>query len=217
LFTGLIEEIGKIKEIGKNEGKSFVVVECKRCSAEANEGDSICVNGLCLSVNVKTKNSLLFNVSPETVTRSTFSLWHVGLSVNIEQALTPSSRMGGHFVQGHVDCISEVSDITKKGGFQTIKFRLPNEISSYIVEKGPIAVDGISLTVASCKSDFFETAVIPETIKRSNIREFKKGTKVNLEADLLAKYIEKILHKDSSEDGKQVFYSEENLKKIGFI
>lgn len=217
MFTGLIQETGIIKEISKNPGRAFVVIQSKAISEEAQNGDSICINGICLTVSEKKKNSLLFNVSPETVDRTTFSLWKNNIHVNLEQALTLSSHIGGHFVQGHVDCTSEVLDITKNGGFRSLRISLPASIFSFIVEKGPIAVDGISLTVAACNDESFEIAVIPETVERSNIKSFKKGTKVNLEADLLAKYIEKIMNKENAEARKSNFYSPENLNKIGFI
>ena len=217
MFTGIIEESGKIVDIDKNRGKAFVEILCLKCLKESVDGDSISVNGVCMTITEKRKTSLLFDASRETVERSTFNSWSKGLSVNLEQALKADSKLGGHFVQGHVDCVSTIIDIEKQGSFRKIKIEMPAIISAYIVEKGPIAVDGISLTTAACNDNFFEVVVIPETIKRSNISQYEKGTKVNLEADLFAKYVEKVLSKQTDGIQQKNFYSVDNLKKIGFI
>lgn len=216
MFTGLIEETGKIIEIEKKQGQAYVRIQCEKTFDEACIGHSISVNGICLTVKEKHNKSLLFDVSPETFSRTTFDLWKSGLIANLEQSLTPSSRIGGHFVQGHVDCQTGVLEIKNEGSFQRIVFKLPRNIASYIVEKGPVAVDGISLTVASCDLHKFEVTVIPETIRRTNIRTYRPGTRVNIEVDLLAKYIEKIANKEKNENHKD-FYSEENLRKLGYI
>jgi riboflavin synthase len=216
LFTGLIEETGKIIEIGKKSGQAYIRIQCEKTFDQASIGHSISVNGICLTVKEKHNKSLIFDVSPETISRSTFDLWKSGLIVNLEQSLMPNSPLGGHFVQGHVDCLTNVLEIKNEGSFQRIAFKLPKNVSAYIVEKGPVAVDGMSLTVASCNDHSFEVAVIPETIRRTNIKTYKPGTMVNIEADLLAKYIEKILNKEKSEKNKG-FYSEEKLKKLGYI
>lgn len=216
MFTGLIEETGKIIEIGKNPGRASVRIQCNKTFDEASIGHSISVNGICLTVKKKHNKCLLFDVSPETSSRTTFNLWKSGLIVNLEQSLTPSSHIGGHFVQGHVDCMTEILDIKKEGSFQRVIFKLPKNVSEFIVEKGPVAVDGMSLTVASCNNSSFEAAVIPETIQRTNIHTYRTGIMVNIEADLLAKYIEKITDKKTGENRKD-FYSEENLKKLGYV
>jgi riboflavin synthase len=216
LFTGLIEETGKVIEIEKKPGRASVSIQCQKTFDEACIGHSVSVNGICLTVKEKHNKSLLFDVSPETSSRTTFDLWKSGLIVNLEQSLKPSSHIGGHFVQGHVDCLTEILELKKEGNFQKIIFKLPKNISTFIVEKGPVAVDGISLTIVSCSDLSFEVAVIPETIRRTNIHTYKIGTMVNIEADLLAKYIQKITDKKTGENRKD-FYSEENLKKLGFI
>jgi riboflavin synthase len=216
LFTGLIEETGKIIEIDKKPGQAYVRIQCEKIFSETLIGHSISVNGICLTVKEKHNKSLLFDVSSETSSRTTFDLWKSGLIVNLEQSLTPISRIGGHFVQGHVDCLTGVLDIINEGSFQRIVFKLPENVSAFIVEKGPVAVDGTSLTVASCNNRSFEAAVIPETIRRTNIHTYRTGIMVNIEADLLAKYIEKIAYKRKDKNQND-FYSEENLKKLGYV
>lgn len=157
------------------------------------DGDSIAVNGVCLTALKVKKKSFTADVSQETLNRSTLGVLKVGSIVNLERAVTPSTRLGGHIVQGHVDAAGEFLGATQNGDFWTVKIGYPKEIAPYLVFKGSVSVEGISLTVANLTDEAFEIAVIPKTWEQTNLHALQPGDKVNLEADITAKYIERIM------------------------
>jgi len=195
MFTGLIERIGKIARLEPlGDGKIFLIDPGK--GFEVSAGDSVALDGACFTVTEKSGNSFRVEVSSESLSRTTFKKKKAGARVNLERSLRLSDRLAGHFVLGHIDGIGKIKKLSKKGGFQEMEIEAPRELEKYLVEKGSIAVDGISLTINRVSGPVFSIMLIPETLKRTTIGEKKVGTEVNLEADLLGKYVEKFIGKD---------------------
>lgn len=201
MFTGIIEELGKIHSLEKRGDGAKIRISAKIVTKESNEGDSIAVNGVCLTALEITKNSFSADVSQETLNRSTLGSLQVGSSVNLERAVTPSTRLGGHIVQGHVDARGKFSGATQNGDFWTVRISYSKEIGQYLVYKGSISVEGISLTIANLTDDYFEIAVIPKTWQLTNLSTLKNGDAVNLEADVIAKYVERIMFYGKKKEG----------------
>ena len=192
MFTGLVEEVGKVKSIQK--GGAFLEVECSKILEDAKEGDSIAVNGVCLTVVKLSKSSVSFDVSQETLKRSNLSKLRPGSLVNLERALKVGERLGGHILQGHVDAVIKLTSIKREGkGFITFSFELPSTFKVFVVEKGSVGIDGISLTVASIKSNAFSVAVIPHTYENTNLKTRKVGDLVNVEFDIIGKYVKNMV------------------------
>lgn len=195
MFTGLIESIGEIEfSRAVATGRSIGVAIDFADSIEL--GESIAVDGVCLTAVSRTTRGFTADVSAESLKRSTLSGLRKGSKVNLERALKANSRLGGHFVQGHVDCVSQILEMTRRSDFAGIRIALPREFSQFVVEKGSIAVSGVSLTIAEAGKSDFEVAVIPETLKRTTLGNLKTGSPVNLEFDILAKYVQKQIGKD---------------------
>ena len=201
MFTGIIEELGKIQSLEKRGDGAKIRISAKIVTKETNEGDSIAVNGVCLTALEISGNSFSADVSQETLNRSTLESLQVGSSVNLERAVTPSTRLGGHIVQGHVDARGNFSGATQNGDFWTVRISYPKEIGQYLVYKGSISVEGISLTIANLTDEYFEIAVIPKTWALTNLSTLKNGDSVNLEADVIAKYVERIMLYGKKESG----------------
>ena len=162
-------------------------------TADIRNGDSIAVNGVCLTAVDATANSFGADLSQETLDRSTLGALRTGSRVNLERAVTPSTRLGGHIVQGHVDGRGEFISADESGDFWTVRIGFPDEISRYLVYKGSIAVEGISLTIAALGETYFDVAIIPKTWELTNLSTLKPGDAVNLEADVIAKYVERMM------------------------
>jgi len=193
VFTGIIEELGRIASLEKLEQGMRLNIACSTVVEDTNEGDSIAVNGVCLTaLNVMTA-SFSADVSPETLNRSTLGSLSADSPVNLERAVTPATRLGGHIVQGHVDARGMFLEAVNEGDFWTFRIGFPAEVARYIVEKGSIAVEGISLTVANLYDDSFDVAIIPKTWSLTNLSSLKPGAQVNLEVDIIAKYVERIM------------------------
>ena len=160
---------------------------------ETNEGDSIAVNGVCLTALAIKPNSFDADVSRETLDRSTLGNLKVGSPVNLERAVTPSTRLGGHIVQGHVDGRGKFISAVESGDFWTVRIGFPREIAQYLVYKGSVSVEGISLTIAALADDYFDIAVIPKTWEMTNLSCLAPGDEVNVEADVIAKYVERMM------------------------
>ena len=191
MFTGLIEEVGRvIAAPGSKEPKRLQVVAA-RIAAEAEVGASVAVNGCCLTVASRRENELIFDLLQETLERTNLRALAQGSFVNLEQALRADARVGGHFVQGHVDCAVQIVGLLEQGTDLRMEVALPGEFAQYVVEKGSIAVDGISLTVAKVRPNSFEVWIIPHTRSQTNLASIRQGSLVNLEFDLLAKYVER--------------------------
>ncbi|MEW6130277.1 MAG: riboflavin synthase [Acidobacteriota bacterium] len=193
IFTGLIMEVGRVRRIERRASGAYLVIECRKVLQGTQIGDSITVNGVDLTVTTMTDNQFTADASLETLTRSTLGDLRVGSRVNLERALGVGERLGGHMVQGHVDGTASLISATPEGNAYRLRFGAPKVLMRYIAMKGSICVDGISLTVAGLGSDWFEVAVIPHTWRETTLAELKPGDRVNLEVDVLAKYVERLL------------------------
>jgi len=217
LFTGIIEEAGVIRAMRRSSAGAALIVEAGRLAPELKPGDSIAVNGVCLTVVESKGRDFSSDLSAETLRRSSFGQGREGMIVNLERSLAVGDRLGGHIVQGHVDGIGRlISAIPSGEGFE-MEFSLPTELDRYLVIKGSVAVDGISLTVASMKPGAFVVAVIPHTYRSTNMQHLKKGDIVNLEADILAKYIERFFQLSQPEERNlKAKLTVESLKEQGY-
>ena len=193
MFTGIIEELGNVRAIERRGEDARIVIGARTVTEGSCEGDSIAVNGVCLTALDLKPDSFAADVSRETLQRSTLGSLKSGSPVNLERAVTQATRLGGHIVQGHVDARGSFLGTEDHGESRTMRFAYPQEIARYIVLKGSITVEGISLTVANLTDDYFEIAVIPKTWEVTNFQHLKPGNEVNLEVDIIAKYVERIL------------------------
>lgn len=213
MFTGIIEELGKIQTLEKRADGARIKISAKIVVRDSHEGDSIAVSGVCLTALEIKPGSFAADVSRETLNRSTLGNLRIGSVVNLERAATTSTRLGGHLVQGHVDARGKFNGAVQNGDFWTVRIGFPREIGQYFVYKGSVAVEGISLTIADLKEDYFEIAVIPKTWELTNLSALKPGDEVNLEADVIAKYVERImLYREQKAEGVTM----EKLKNLGF-
>jgi riboflavin synthase len=193
MFTGIIEELGRVRSLERRGEGARLVIEASTVTTDAQEGDSIAVNGVCLTAIDVKSDSFSADGSRETLERSTLANLRAGSRVNLERAVTPATRLGGHIVQGHVDARGSYLNAAEQGGSWTVRVAYPPEMARYLVYKGSVAVEGISLTVAALADDYFEIAVIPKTWAVTNLSHLKPNDAVNLEADIIAKYVERIL------------------------
>lgn len=216
MFTGIIEELGQIAALDRHAEGARIRIAARIVTKDTNEGDSIAVNGVCLTALDIKPDGFTADVSQETLDKSTLGRLQNGTRVNLERAVTPTTRLGGHIVQGHVDSRGKFVSATSSGDFWTVRVAFPREIGQYLVYKGSISVEGISLTIAELGADFFEIAVIPKTWELTNLSTLKPGDGVNLEADVIAKYVERILLYGSKERGEKSI-TMEKLSKLGFV
>lgn len=193
MFTGIIEEIGIIKDFSKNGTDAVVTVDCSKVLEDTKIGDSIAIDGVCQTVTKLSANSFSAQVSDETLNITTFSNLKSRQKVNLERALILSSRLGGHIVSGHIDGLGKVKNIQKLSEFYSLKIEVEKSLSKYIVKKGSVTINGISLTIADIVSNEFSIAVIPHTFENTNLKDLKINGFVNIEVDILAKYVEKFL------------------------
>ena len=207
MFTGIIEDIGKVTDITSSQ------IQIETCLDDIKTGDSIAVNGVCLTVTKISKKNLSFDYSPTTSDITNISLLKKNSLVNLERALTLQTRLGGHIVSGHIDTSTTSVDIKKNGNFYFISFAVNEIIKKYVVKKGFIAIDGISLTVAENNEQSFSVTMIPETFNKTIFHTRKTGDIVNIEIDVFAKYTEKLFNK--SNDKKEITMN--LLKENGFI
>lgn len=216
MFTGIVEELGKIHSLKKRSDGARIKVSAKIVTKDSQEGDSIAVNGVCLTALEVKNNSFAADISQETLNRSTLGNLKTGSGVNLERAVTPSTRLGGHIVQGHVDARGEFISAEQNGDFWMVRIGFPTKIEQYLVYKGSVSVEGISLTIANLAENYFEIAVIPKTWELTNLSTLKSGDAVNLEVDVIAKYVERIMFYGKTE-GKPESITTEKLKKLGFV
>jgi riboflavin synthase len=193
MFTGIIEELGQVRSMEQRGENARLVIEARLVTEDIHEGDSIAVNGVCLTALDVNEGSFAADVSRETLDRSTLGRLAPGAPVNLERSVTPVTRLGGHLVQGHVDARGKFLSATDLGGSWTVRIAYPPEIARYLVFKGSVAVEGISLTIAALADDYFEIAIIPKTWEVTNFSHLRAGDEVNLEADVIAKYVERLL------------------------
>ena len=213
MFTGIIEEIGTVENLGQGGGGYQLRVRAHTVTEDAKLGDSIAVNGVCLTVTTFDANGFTVGLSPETLRRTNLGEMKPGGRVNLERALRPSDRMGGHYVQGHVDGVGVVAERRREGDSLLMRVRVPEEISQYVVEKGFIAVDGVSLTVTGCGTDWFSVALIAFTQGAVTLAEKGVGDRVNLEVDIIGKYVQSFLARRGAQRG----ITAELLAEEGFL
>ena len=213
MFTGLIEEKGKITQASPSAGGLRLTVDAPVVSGDIKLGDSVAVNGVCLTAVEIAPPKLTFDVVRETVERSTLKNLRPGNSVNLERPLRVGDRLGGHMVLGHVDGIGTIREIRKSGCETLLRFEAQPEVMQYIVEKGSIAVDGISLTVADLGPSWFTVAVIPHTLAITTLGEDAVGSAVNLETDIIGKYVYKYVNKAGGSDQRLL----NKLSESGFL
>ena len=196
MFTGIIQTIGNISKIDSNGPDSRIVFKAGRMKLDDVEiGDSISVNGVCLSITEKMKDSFSSDLSSETLSLTTFIEMRANSKVNLEKAMSFSSRVNGHLIAGHVDGVGVIKEMKNDGRSILILIEFPEELDKYISKKGSIAVDGVSLTINGTKENTFSINIIPHTLSGSIISEYNIGTKVNIEVDLIARYLEKLVVK----------------------
>lgn len=192
MFTGLVEEVGRVSSIGRGE-MLRLSISAGRVSEGVRAGESVCVNGACLTAGEVDGGTLTFLAMPETLRRTALGGLAVGSPVNLERALSAGSRFGGHIVQGHVDGVGEVLGVRPEGEAEIWEFGAPEAVLRYCVQKGSICVDGISLTIVSVGEGTFTVSILPQTRANTNLALLGAGSRVNLEADMIGKYVERLL------------------------
>jgi riboflavin synthase len=216
MFSGIIEELGRVRSLERRGEGVRMTVEARAVTEGTREGDSVAVNGVCLTALDVRADSFAADGSRETLQRSTLGALRAGSVVNLERAVTPSTRLGGHIVQGHVDARGRFLSADEHGGSWTVRIGYPPELARYLVFKGSVAVEGISLTVAALAEDHFEVAVIPKTWAVTNLSSLRSGDAVNLEADIIAKYVERILSVGRAQGESTPALTVEKLAELGY-
>lgn len=216
MFTGLVEEIGQILEIKNGENSSRITISSRKVLEEVKLGDSIAVNGACLTVTSFAGNSFTVDVMAETLRKSNLKLLRRNSNVNLERAVKVGERLGGHIVTGHIDGIGRVKDIKKEDIATWLVIKPPLELLKYMVSKGSVALDGVSLTIAEVHEDCISVSLIPHT-KAQTILQYKSaGDEINVECDLIGKYIENLILRKETEPVKNSSITEQLLKENGF-
>jgi len=218
MFTGLVQGLGKVKDIHRiREDMSLTIVPLFDIS-DCRVGESISVDGVCLTITGKQGKALTVDVSAETMSRSTLSQLSAGDEVNLERALRLSDRLGGHLVSGHVDGVGKILIKEQKERSWLFRIGIDRALGKYTIEKGSIALDGISLTINDCQDTYFEVNIIPQTARETTILRKKVGDLVNVETDMIGKYVEKFLkrEKGAPKEGVSSIINEDMLKKYGF-
>jgi len=196
VFTGIIEELGRVGSIESRGAGARLKIACHTVLEDMTEGASIAVNGVCLTALELRPDSFSADLAPETLSRSNLGALHVGSPVNLERPLLPSGRLSGHIVQGHVDGTGEFLSLEPLGDDNWwLRIRVPPELDPYLVFKGSIAIDGISLTIAALEGDLLSVTIIPHTYRKTTLAGYRPGDRVNLECDVLAKHVEKLVRK----------------------
>lgn len=219
MFTGIIESVGRVQQITPRSGDvRLTIATAKLNLADVKLGDSIATNGICLTVVELTGQGFVADVSNETLRRTCLKTWKVGTAVNLEKALMPTSRLGGHIVSGHVDGLGEIISFKQDARSLQYQVRAPDDLAKYISEKGSITVDGISLTVNAIDGATFSLNIVPHTVQETNVGEWQTGSVVNLEVDLLARYLERLVMGDkAAQPTAKADISLEFLAQNGFL
>jgi riboflavin synthase len=213
MFTGIIEELGTVAAVETRAAGSRLTVRCSTVMEDMREGASIAVNGVCLTAVNLRPDSFAADLAPETLRRSNLGDLRVGSRVNLERPLSPSGRLSGHIVQGHVDGTGEFVSLDALGDENWwLRIRVPPELDAFLVYKGSIAIDGISLTVAALEADLLSVTIIPHTYRNTTLAGYRPGARLNLECDILAKHVEKLLRKLETKGTLTV----ENLRENGY-
>lgn len=216
MFTGIIEGTGRVKSAKQQSEGVQIEVEAHFDLERSNVGESIAVNGCCLTITSRLGTSFWADVSAETIQKTTLGDLKEGAAVNLERPLKMGERLSGHLVQGHVDGIGVVKAVREVGEANEFQIKAPSHLSRYLVEKGSIAVDGVSLTINQVEKETFSVMIIPHTRMKTTFQELGLGSQVNLEVDIIGKYVAKLTHLDSEEYQKGTQITQEFLKKHGF-
>lgn len=217
MFTGIVEEIGTITHIKNGVKSSKLIINCNKVLETTEIGDSICTNGVCLTVTNINKGTFEADVMSETIRKSNLNTLKIGSKVNLERALSLSTRLGGHLVSGHIDGTGYIKDLKKEDTAIWITIKTSVDILRYIVYKGSITIDGISLTIAYVDNDVFKVSIIPHTLQQTILSSKNIGDSVNLECDMIGKYVEKLLGISNSDKQQSNNINETFLKENGFI
>ena len=216
MFTGLILEMGEITSLKRRSGGAVLTLKADKTASSAGPGDSIAVNGVCLTVIARTGGEISFDLSDETLRATNLGGLQPGGRINLESSLTPASKMGGHFVTGHVDSAGRIRSREMSGDMLKFEIEAPPEIMRFLVRKGSVAVDGISLTVVDILKDGFTLIIIPHTAKLTTLGFKGPGDTVNIETDILGKYVAKFLNREEDKSNKDARFME-SLVKGGYI
>ena len=213
LFTGIVEEVGRVIYLNRNDSGNKMKIEAKKTLLGLKIGDSVAVNGVCLTVVQIEDRAFTVDVMNETIKRSSMKLLHVGSVVNLERAMAAGGRFDGHIVTGHIDGIGTISEKKNDGIAVWYTIKTSNDILKYIVKKGSVCLDGVSLTVAEIDDKSFKVSIIPHTLTETTLNNFDVGMIVNIENDIISKYVEKFLNIDS----KKQSLTKEKLAEFGFL
>jgi riboflavin synthase len=210
MFTGIIQEVGKIKKIEKSSLGLTIFIESKKVIENKKIGDSIAVNGTCLTIVGINGNSASFNVIEETLSKTNLKNLEIDSEVNLEPALTLNQGLDGHLVQGHIDCEGSVEKFELKNDQSTLTIKFPPEVAECLAFKGSVTVNGVSLTISNLQEDTFSVSLIPHTLENTNLKNLQKGNTVNIEVDLIARYLKNMMEKRDNQ-AKYEFLKERNL------
>ncbi|MBI2092814.1 MAG: riboflavin synthase [Deltaproteobacteria bacterium] len=216
MFTGLIEAIGTVKAIDKEGEGRKLILTLELPNNDIKIGDSIAVNGVCLTVTSRLKETVWADIGRETLAVTTLKDLSIGDRVNIERPLSVGDRFGGHLVQGHVDCVGKIIKINKLQEGMEVFIEAPKELLKYVVKKGSVAVNGVSLTAADCTGSDFKVFLIPHTVETTTFKYVKTGDLLNLEVDIIGKYVEKLFSGGAKETSEPSKITEEFLRGHGF-
>jgi riboflavin synthase len=214
MFTGIIEDIGTIEKVSPISGGISLTIRSKKIIEDIAVNDSVCIDGVCLTVTKFDENSFLVDAVGATLEKTTFNKVKADTLVNLERSVKLSDRLGGHLVQGHVNGIGIITEIKKLGENYLVKIVIPEELERYLIKEGSIAINGISLTIAELNKSEISISVIPHTWQNTNLKNKKVNEKVNVEIDILAKYVEKLLAKNNNNPDKNI--TEGWLKELGY-
>jgi riboflavin synthase len=214
MFTGIIEEIGKIEKLTPIAGGVSVKIKAEKVNENISVNDSVCIDGVCVTVTRKEQNTFMADVVGVTLEKTTFGEINERVYVNLERSLKLNDRLGGHIVQGHVNGVGSISEIKKLGENYLVKVSIPDFLIKYLIKEGSIAINGISLTIADLNNTEISLSIIPHTWQNTNLKYKKVNDKVNIEIDILAKYVEKLLTMNIPNSEKNI--TENWLKELGY-
>ena len=218
MFTGIVQEIGNLKQQVLGSNKYQLIIAGKKILNNASKGDSIAVNGVCLTIVDYSTNSFTADIMPETLNSTNLKNLQRGEGVNLEQAVQPDGFFGGHLVTGHVDCLGRINHITSNKNAKIIEVSVDEKLTDYIVDKGSVALNGVSLTVVEVNKSSFSVSLIPETWNKTTFKNIKTGDEINIETDLLGKYVVKMMKKWRDNDNNKKNKIDKNfLKQNGFF
>lgn len=217
MFTGLVEELGKIISVSKGGHSIRLTLMASKVLEDVKIGDSIAVDGTCLTVVGFSPNSFTVDVMPETYDRTTLAQRKTGDTVNLERTLRLGDRLGGHIVSGHIDAVGELISVRPRDNAKILRIRLPANLAPLLIQQGSVALDGVSLTIVDCQEDWFEVSLIPHTWDVTVLSRKQEGDKVNIETDVLGKYIHRLVKSDPRIAKNKTVIGEEFLAKHGFL